>query len=449
MTFLSAPRHAWRFTFSIAIAAGLLPTTVHAAAADRPNIVLFFADDLGWGDLGCYGHPTIATPQLDDLARRGVRLTSFYSAPSCVPARMQLMLGKYPGRINLGGGTGPGGAGGIPESERPLPKVLKAAGYETAMIGKWHLGYAQDRFLPTGQGFDSWFGLPYSNDMVRPWVQTDVPLWLYENNQKIEHPVNHDTLLGRYTRRAVEFIRRPRPGPFFLYFASAMVHLPLAAGERFRGRSRAGPYGDAVEEIDWAIGEIRAALRDSGQERNTVVIFTSDNGPWINLPPRMLQAGNLPWHVGSAGALRDSKGSTYEGGVRVPAILHWPGRFEGGRTSADMAATLDLYATLIRLGTGAPPTSSQTDGYDLTAFLEGRAAQSPRAEFFYFTARQPNAVRVGPWKLRQGEQVELFHLELDPSERHNRAGELPERVAELRQRLSQMAGDAVRPAQRK
>jgi arylsulfatase A len=236
----------------------------------------------------------------------------------------------------------------------------------------------------------------------------------------------------------VEYIRRARTAPFFLYFAPAMVHLPLAAGAQFRGRSRAGLYGDAVEEIDWAVGEMLSAIRQSGKERNTLVIFTSDNGPWINLPARMLQAGNLPWHAGSAGPLRNAKSSTYEGGVRVPAILHWPGRFEGGRSSPEMASTLDLYATLVQLGTGAAPAQRPMDGHDLTAFLEGRTAESPRQEFFYFQGGQAQAVRSGPWKLRVADGVELFQLELDPSERSNRAEELPERVAELQKRLDAM-----------
>lgn len=423
--------------------ASLLPAAA-GSAAERPNILLIFADDLGYGDLGCFGHPTIQTPHLDELARRGVKLTSFYSAPVCVPARAQLLLGKYSGRVPLTGGVGPGGKGGIPDEEITLPEALKGAGYDTAMIGKWHLGSATDKFLPTGQGFDSWFGLPYSNDMVKPWVQTDVPLWLYENNRKVEHPVNHDTLMQRYTGRAVEYIRRPRSAPFFLYFAPAMVHLPLAAGAQFRDRSRAGLFGDAVEEIDWAVGEMLSAIRQSGKERNTLVIFTSDNGPWINLPARMLQAGNLPWHVGSAGALRSAKGSTYEGGVRVPAILHWPGRFEGGRSSAEMTSTLDLYATLVRLGTGAAPAQRPMDGHDLTAFLEGRTAQSPRTEFFYFQGGQAQALRSGPWKLRIADGVELFHLDWDPSERYNRADEQPERVAELRKRLDAMNAEVGR-----
>ena len=409
-------------------------------AADRPNVILIFADDLGYGDIGCFGHPTIRTPNIDGIAQRGVKLTSFYTAPSCVPARTQLMLGKYSGRVNLGG-TSVGGSGGIPAEEITLPEALKSAGYETAMIGKWHLGYAQDKFLPTAQGFDSWFGLPYSNDMVKPWVQTDVPLWLYENTKKVEHPVNHDTLLQRYAERGAAFVRKARKAPFFLYFAPAMVHLPMAASEKFRGKSRAGPYGDALEELDWAVGELVRAVRDAGQERNTLVIFTSDNGPWMNTPPRMLQAGNLPWHVGTAGLLRDSKGSTYEGGVRVPTAVHWPGHFEGGRTSADIACTLDLYATIVRLGTGAP-AKHRIDGVDLTDFLAGKTEHSPREEFYYFNGKQLDGVRVGPWKLRLNEGVELFHLDLDPGERHNREKEHPEIVAELKAKLVTMAEES-------
>jgi arylsulfatase A len=413
---------------------------VAAIAAERPNIILLFIDDLGYGDFGCFGSPTIQTPNIDGVARRGVKLTSFYSAPTCVPARQQLMLGKYSARVNLGG-TGAGGKGGIPEGEVTLAQALKGAGYATAMVGKWHLGSAEPRFLPTNRGFDSWFGLPYSNDMVKPWVQTDEPLWLYENEKKIEHPVNLGTLTQRYTERAVDFIRRKRTTPFFLYFATSMPHLPLATRDGFRGKSRAGLYGDVVEEIDWGVGEMLKALRDSDQEKNTLFIITSDNGPWIELPPRMLQAGNTRWHVGSAGPLRGAKASTYEGGVREPAIVHWPGHFEGGRTTAEIAATMDLYATLIRLATGAPP-KHQTDGYDLTDLLAGKTTTSPRQEFFYFDGKRLDGVRVGSWKLRlRGTEPELFNLDLDPSERVNRAEEMPERVAELKQRMQAMLAE--------
>jgi len=225
---------------------------------------------------------------------------------------------------------------------------------------------------------------------------------------------------------------------------AAAVKQPLAASPKFRDRSRAGLYGDAVEELDWAVGEVIKAVRDSGKEKDTLVIFTSDNGPWINLPERMLQAGNLPWHVGSAGALRSAKGSTYEGGVRVPTALHWPGHFEGGRASAEITATMDLYATLVRLGTGAPAKHA-IDGHDLTDFLAGKTNESPRKEFFYFNAKQLDGVRSGSWKLRLNTGIELFNLDLDPSERYNREKDHPEIVAELKKRLEQMLAETNAP----
>ncbi|MES2696251.1 MAG: sulfatase-like hydrolase/transferase [Verrucomicrobiota bacterium] len=410
-----------------------------AGAAPRPNVVLIFADDLGYGDLGCFGHPTIATPNIDGMAMRGLKLTSFYSAPSCVPARSQLMLGKYSGRAHITG-TSADGKSGIPDSEVTLPQALKSAGYATAMIGKWHLGHVQEKFLPTSKGFDSYFGLPYSNDMVRPWVQTDMPLWLYEDTRRVENPVQHDTLLQRYTARGAAYIREKRSTPFFLYFAPAMVHLPLAASEKFRGKSRAGLFGDAVEELDWAVGELLKAIRESGKENDTLVIFTSDNGPWTHHPPRMMQAGNLPWHTGSPGALRMSKGSTYEGGPRVPCLVEWKGHIPPARSSAEMVATMDLHTTILTLATGSVPRHA-VDGHDLTAFLTGKTTASPRKDLFYFNARQLDGVRVGPWKLRLNSGVELFNLDLDPSERYNMEKDHPEIVADLKARLVKMAGE--------
>lgn len=415
-----------------------VPVAVTADETPRsPNIVVMFADDLGYGDLSCYGSPTIRTPNLDRLASGGLRLTSFYSAPVCVPARVQLMLGRYQPRTGVGG-TSVGGSGGIAAEDITLAEAIKAAGYRTAMMGKWHLGYAEDELLPVGQGFDYWFGLPYSNDMRKPWVNTDVPLWLYENTQRIEHPVDQDTLTTRYTERAVEFIKEKDDQPFFLYLAYSMPHLPIHTTQRFRGQSRAGLYGDVIETIDWSAGQVMQALRDVDREENTVVIFTSDNGPWLNLPERMLQEGNLPWHAGSPGPLRGSKGSTYEGGVRVPCILRWPGHIDPGRCSADLAATMDLYVTLIRLAGGQLPDYT-LDGHDLEPFLLGRQDQSPREHFFYFRGRRLMGVRAGPWKLHLDKQVQLFHLDVDPSERYNRAEEKPELVNQLRQRLDEMA----------
>ena len=398
-----------------------------------PNIVLLFADDLGYGDLGSYGNPTIRTPNLDGLAAEGLRMTSFYSAPSCVPARTQLLLGRYPSRAAISR-TSVGGDGGIPSELMTLAQGLRSAGYNTAMAGKWHLGYAREEFLPVGKGFDQWFGLPYSNDMIKPWVQTDEPLWLYRNAEKVEHPVDQDQLTVRYTDEVVQFIRQKASEPFFVYLAYSMPHLPLRTAGLFRGKSRAGLYGDVIEAIDWSAGEVLRAIEDSGKREDTIVIFTSDNGPWLNLPDRMLSGGVRPWHAGSPGPLRGAKHTTYEGGVRVPFIVRWPGRVPAGRVSAEMGATLDLYQTLLATaGAEAPPGG---DGHDLAEFWAGRASQSPRREFIYHRGSQPQGIRVGSWKLRTVDGDELFQLDIDSSERYNVAEEHPEIVAELRDRLS-------------
>ena len=409
--------------------------TLNVQAVKRPNIVLLFADDLGYGDLGCYGHPTIRTPNLDRLAGQGLRLTSFYSAPGCVPARKQLLLGRYPGRVHTNGNTGVTGKGGLSDSELTLAEALKGAGYGTAMLGKWHLGYAEEKFLPVNQGFDSWFGLPYSNDMMPPWVQTRVPLWLYEGTKRVEHPVNQDTLTTRYTERAVKFLERDYDKPFFLYLAYNMPHMPVRTADRFRGRSRAGLYGDVIQTIDWSVGEVMKTLKRTGRDKNTLVIFTSDNGPWLNPPSRMLQKGNLLWHAGSPGPLSGHKGTLLEGGVRVPCILRWPGRIEAGQTSAEMAATLDLYATLVTAAGGSLP-KHKIDGHDLRPFLFGKTKWSPRKIHFYSKGRGPGAVREGPWKLHADGR--LFNLDIDPAERFDRAEEKPEIATSLKAKLEAM-----------
>jgi arylsulfatase A-like enzyme len=409
--------------------------TLNVQAVKRPNIVLLFADDLGYGDLGCYGHPTIRTPNLDRLAGQGLRLTSFYSAPGCVPARKQLLLGRYPGRVHTNGNTGVTGKGGLSDSELTLAEALKGAGYRTAMLGKWHLGYAEEKFLPVNQGFDSWFGLPYSNDMMPPWVKTEVPLWLYEGTKRVEHPVNQDTLTTRYTERAVKFLERDHDKPFFLYLAYNMPHMPVRTADRFRGRSRAGLYGDVIQTIDWSVGEVMKTLKRTGRDKNTLVIFTSDNGPWLNPPSRMLQKGNLLWHAGSPGPLSGHKGTLLEGGVRVPCILRWPGRIEAGQTSAEMAATLDLYATLVTAAGGSLP-KHKIDGHDLRPFLFGKTKWSPRKIHFYSKGRGPGAVREGPWKLHADGR--LFNLDIDPAERFDRAEEKPEIATSLKAKLEAM-----------
>ena len=403
-------------------------------SAAGPNIVLLFADDLGYGDLGVFGNPTIRTPELDRLASEGLRMTSFYSAPSCVPARVQLLLGRYPSRAAVGR-TSVGGDGGIPADLTTLAQGLRAAGYRTAMAGKWHLGYVREEFLPVGKGFDRWFGLPYSNDMVKPWVQTDEPLWLYRGAKRVDHPVDQDQLTMLYTAEVLDVIREESERPFFAYLAYSMPHLPLRTAGRFRGKSRAGLYGDVIEAIDWSAGQILRALDEAGKGRDTIVIFTSDNGPWLNLPDRMLSGGVRPWHAGSPGPLRGAKHTTYEGGVRVPLIVRWPGTVRAGSVTAEIGATMDIYATLLKAAGAEVPDGS--DGHDLAELWAGRTGQSPRREFVYHRGSGAQGIRVGPWKLRTADGDELFHLDFDHSERYNVAEEHPEIAAELRRRLAE------------
>ena len=256
--------------------------------AHQPNIVIIFADDLGYGDLGVYGHPLIRTPRLDRLAAEGLKLTSFYaSAPVCSASRYSLLTGRYAIRAGINGALMPESTNGLGAGETTIADVLKTAGYRTGMVGKWHLGN-RPGFFPTEHGFDSYFGLLYSNDMVRPWVQTDVPLRLYRGTRELPGEVDNATLTERYTEEALAFIRENKSRPFFLYLAHSMPHVPLGVSPRFAGRSANGRYGDVVETIDWSTGRVLDALRDAGVERDTLVIFTSDNGPWMDMPPRML-----------------------------------------------------------------------------------------------------------------------------------------------------------------
>jgi arylsulfatase A-like enzyme len=405
------------------------------AGEGRPNFIVLFADDLGYGDLASYGHPTIRTPRLDQMARAGIRLTSFYVAAStCTPSRAGLLTGRYPPRTGITRVLLPSDSLGLPQSEVTLAEALKAAGYRTAAIGKWHLGHLPE-FLPTHHGFDTFFGIPYSNDMMPPWVETAPPVPLMRDTRIVEQPAKQSTLTRRYTEEAIRVMREAKGAPFFIYLAYAMPHLPLHASDELRGRSRAGLYGDVIEELDWSAGQILAALRDLGLDRNTLVIFTSDNGPWDPAPQRMLRGGVERSHVGSSGHLRESKGSTYEGGFRVPAIVRWPGVIPAAQTSAEMASTLDLFTTLIRLSGGEPPSDRAIDGVDILPLLTGKAA-SPVADFFFFDSDSIAAVRQGRWKLRvAGGAPELFDLDVDPGERVNLAPQHPDTVARLRARI--------------
>lgn len=418
-------------------AAAMLAQAASAAqgAGRKPNFIVVFADDLGYGDLGCFGHPTIHTPHLDQMARDGVRMTSFYAAAAvCSPSRAALMTGRYPVRCGMPGNTGPGSSAYLPESEITLANVLGNAGYRTMAVGKWHLGHQRPELLPTGRGFDTWFGLPYSNDMIPPWVQTDEPLYLYRDATPLtdEQPVDQNTLTERYTEEAVQFIRKSGDKPFFLYLAHSMPHLPVRTSDQFRGKSAAELYGDVISTIDWSAGRIREVLREQGIEDDTLLIFTSDNGPWLNLPDRMLQDGNERWHAGSPGPLRGAKATSYEGGFRVPMIACWPGRLPAGVRSEEIATTMDFFPTFAGLAGTSLPSDRTYDGHDLIPVLEGGASAYERFHYYINTAQQ--AVREGDWKLRRENAeapIELYHLGRDPSERYNVADEHPDIVARL------------------
>ena len=408
-------------------------------AAERPNVVILFADDMGYGDPACYGHPQIRTPNIDGLAKDGLRLTSFVTGSWCVPSRTQLITGRYMPRVKFNGGTGSDGRGGLPDSEWTLAEALLDAGYSTHMVGKWHLGYKQKKFLPVHQGFETWFGLPYSNDYIKPWVQTDEPLGLYRGDEMVEHPFDQDPLTQRYTAEAQSLIeKQSAEKPFLLYVAYAMPHLPLHVSQEFRGKSQFGLYGDVIEEVDWSVGQILKTLKEKGFAENTFVFFASDNGPWINMPPRMQQAGNELWHAGSVGPLRGSKGETYEGGPRVPALIRWPGKIQAGRVSAELVGMPDIYRTILSVA-NAKESPNPVDGHDLTAFLKGETEESPRKDYFYFR-NGLEAVRVGDWKLRTVTgQPELFHMRTDPYERINRAADNQDVVDRLYERMQEMS----------
>lgn len=432
--------NTWTRRQWLASAAALAGATQAPSARRPPNFIVLLADDLGWGDLGCYGHPLIRTPHLDRMAAEGARFTSFYAAaPVCTPSRAGLLTGRYPIRAGQPGNTGPDTVGGLPLGEILLPQLLRPLGYRSMAIGKWHLGFQPEEYLPVRRGFDDWLGLPYSNDMIPPWVKTDRPLHLYRGIHPVSQVREQDQLTPMYTEEAIRFIRENRGRPFFLYLAYSMPHLPVSAPASMRGRSRGGLYGDVVETLDWSAGEIRRTLEQLGLDRNTLVVFTSDNGPWHDLPPRMLAGGVEPWHTGTAGLLRGAKGTTWEGGPRVPGIFWMPGAVRP-QTVFDMASTLDLLPTFAAMAGARPPQDRVYDGHDLRPLLE-LGEPSPRREFFYCLERRLEAVRQGPWKFRHapGAPPVLHHLERDPSERYDVRDREPELAARLAARLREFA----------
>jgi len=420
------------------------------AQADKPNVVIIFADDLGYGDLGCYGHPTIRTPHLDRMAAEGMRFTDFYSAaPVCTPSRAALLTGRYAVRSGMASEKRrvlfPNSAGGLPDGEITIAEGLKKSGYVTAAIGKWHEGHLP-QFLPPKHGFDSWFGLPYSNDMdgvpgardrEPRWTANNVPLM--RNEEVVERPADQTTLTRRYTEEAVKIIKANKEKPFFLYLAHTMPHVPLYASDAFAGKSPRGLYGDVVEELDWSVGQVLDALRADGLDKKTLVVFTSDNGPWL------IRNEN----GGSAGLLREGKGSTWEGGVREPGIFWWPGRIAPGSVARDIACTIDLLPTVFKLAGAEVPGDRPIDGVDLSPLLFGKGP-GPRQSLMYYRDTTVFAVRKGPWKMhvttQSGYGAEapkkhdpplVFHLLQDPSERFDVGSKHPDVIAELKKILAE------------
>jgi len=367
-----------------------IATATLAIAADRPpNVVLIYADDLGRGDPGCYGS-TQSTPHIDRIAREGMRFTDFYVAQAvCSASRTALMTGCYPNRVGILGALGPNSKNGIHDNETTIAEVLKKRGYATAIFGKWHLGH-HPQFLPTRHGFDEYYGLPYSNDM---WPKHPTskfpPLPLIDGDKTIEENPDQTKLTTSYAERAVKFIEKSKDKPFFLYVPHAMPHVPLFVSPRFAGKSRHGLYGDVLMEIDWSVGEILAAVKKHGLDEQTLVIFTSDNGPWLSY-------GN---HAGAAGPLREGKGTTWDGGVRVPCVMRWPGKIQAGAVCRELVATIDVLPTLAHLAE-APLPELPIDGKNIAPLMFGeQGAKSPHEAYFFYWDRHLQAVRSGQWKL--------------------------------------------------
>jgi len=445
-----------------------------------PNIILIFLDDMGYADLSVTGALQYQTPSIDKLANEGIRFTNFLSAQAvCSASRAGLLTGCYPNRIGISGALFPNSKVGINPNETTMAELLKQKGYATAIVGKWHLGDAKE-FLPLQHGFDEYFGIPYSNDMwpvdfdgkpATDWRKQSFPtLHIYEGNEK-KIPINtlddQAQITKQYTERAVDFIRRKKDKPFFLYLPHSMPHVPINASAQFKGRSKQGLYGDVMMEIDWSVSEILKALKATGVEKNTLIIFTSDNGPWFNF-------GN---HAGSTGGLREGKGTTFEGGMRVPCIVRWPAQIPGGLISNSLSSSIDWFPTLAELVGSSLPTN-KIDGVSLLPILKGDVSAQPRREFYYYY-RQNNleAVRLDDWKLvlpHEGRTYEnfdagmnghpgkvnenyaikggLYDLRRDPGERYDLQNQFPDIVKQLlalANKAREDLGDAIVKAEGK
>ena len=432
------------------------------AAADKPNFILIFIDDMGYGDIGPFGSTLNKTPHLDRMAAEGMKLTSFYAAPVCSASRAQLLTGCYAPRVSVPGVFFPAGPKGLNPEEVTTADYLKELGYATTCIGKWHLG-DQKQFLPTRQGFDHYFGIPYSNDMQRVSAESGLrvtPLLRDEEVADLLEDEGQRRVTREYTEEAVKFIGEHTDEPFFLYLPHTAMHVPLFPHQDFVGKSSNGTYGDWVAEVDWSVGQILDALRQHNLEKNTLVIFTSDNGPWASKG----KAG------GVSGPLRGSKGCTLEGGVREPTIAWWPGTVEAGSSSDQIAGTTDVLPTFVSLA-GGTLKDRQIDGVDISKLLTGESTQSGRSEWYYYQGRNLQAVRSGDWKLAlvpqtlgmgirqrpddlKSKEVRLYNLREEIGEMTDLSARHPEVVARLTALAEDMkadigtgqAGPGVRPA---
>mgnify|MGYP005748033109 CR=1 FL=1 len=443
-------------TLILAISLGLNNSFGQAPTQEKLNFIIIFADDLGYGDLSSFGNPSILTPNLDRMAMEGQKWTNFYVGASvCTPSRAALLTGRLPIRNGMMSSPNrvlyPYSTNGLPESEITLAEQLKKAGYKTGMVGKWHLGH-KEQYLPTNNGFDSYYGIPYSNDMditrkLTPgagywdlWTKLyneltieDFNVPLMRGTEIIERPANQHTISQRYTDESIDFIKKNKTQPFFLYLAHNFPHVPLFTNEKFKGSSKGGLYGDVVEEMDYQIGRIIQTLKEEGLDQKTIVVFTSDNGPWL---PTEISGG-------TAGQLRDGKGTTWEGGMREPTIFWGPGNIQPG-VITDLGTTMDLFTTFSQIAGAKLPEDRELDGYDLSGVLF-KKERSPRKEVYYYRERELYAVRLGSFKAHfitkggygNGEKTYhevplLYNVDQDPSERFNIAESYPEIIAEIK-----------------
>lgn len=426
------------FKITVTLLVGILATSnliAQKSPQKKPNIVLIMADDLGYGDIGTFGAKDIRTPNIDKLAENGLKFTSFYStSPVCSPSRFGLLTGRYPRRQGIDGVFFPESFNGIPKEELTLAEALKTKGYSTGIVGKWHLGHHRE-FLPLQNGFDEYFGIPYSNDM-----QATVYL---RGNDVVQYNIDQRYTTKTYTEEAIKFIDKHKKEPFFLYLPHTMPHLPLYASPAFEGKSKRGLYGDVIEELDWSVGQVIESLKKNGLEENTLVIFTSDNGPWTI----------FDIEGGSAGKLRNGKGTTFEGGQRVPTVFQWPAKIKAGSIYEDLALHLDIFPTILKLADYQAPLDNPIDGEDISPILTSNGKRKGD-EFIYYSNGKIEAFRKGDWKIRlaqpasknylSGETIPateafLFNLKDDVGETKNLYAINPEKVAELLAALDKKA----------